>query len=312
MEKSSEDRLPGESTDALAKLGMPRVVAGMWRVCDWRMSAGELVDFMHRCIELGVTAFDHADIYGRGAVESLFGEALALDPSLRGRMQIVSKAGIRLGASSAASPAGEGPLKYYDSSPAYLREAVEQSLRRLGTDHLDLFLIHRPDSLMNMDDIALAAQSLVEQGKIRAFGVSNFSVRQFELLHARTALATNQIEFSPFATGALDSDMLAVLAQAKVSPMIWSPLGGGRLFSATDEAARRVRGVMAGLQQKYGAASWLAIAYAWIFRVPGAPYVIVGSRRLDSVQAAVDGLRIALDRQDWYAILEAARGRPVP
>jgi len=287
---------------------MPRVVAGMWRVCDWRMSAGELVDFIHRCIERGVTAFDHADIYGRGAVESLFGEALALDPSLRERIQIVSKAGIRLSASSA----GASPLKYYDSTPAYLREAVEQSLKRLATDHLDLFLIHRPDSLMDMDDIALAAQSLVEQGKIRAFGVSNFSVRQFELLHAKTALATNQIECSAFETGALDSDMLAVLAQARVSPMIWSPLGGGRLFSETDEAARRVRGVMAGLQPKYGAASWLALAYAWIFRVPGAPYAIVGSRRLESVQAALDGLRITLDRQDWYAILEAARGRPVP
>jgi len=308
MEKSNDDRVPGAAADVLSELGISRVVAGMWRVGDWRMSAGELVDFIHRCIERGVTAFDHADIYGRGAVESLFGEALALDPSLRGRIRIVSKAGIRL----AASSAGEGPLKYYDSAPAYLREAVEQSLRRLATDYLDLFLIHRPDSLMDIDDIALAAQSLVEQGKIRAFGVSNFSVRQFELLHERTALATNQIEFSPFETGALDGDMFAVLAQAKVPPMIWSPLGGGRLFSEADEAARRVRGVMAGLRPKYGAASWLEIAYAWIFRMPGAPYAIVGSRRLDSVQAAIDGRRIRLDRQDWYAILEAARGRPVP
>jgi predicted oxidoreductase len=232
---------------------------------------------------------------------------LALKPSLRDNIQLVSKAGIRF----AASSVGEAQVKHYDSDPRYLRESVEQSLKRLKTDHLDLFLIHRPDSLMSIDDIALTADALIAQGKIRAFGVSNFSARQFELLHAKTALATNQIEFSPFELGALENDMFAVLSQAKVSPMIWSPLGGGRLFADEHEVARRVRRVMTDLQPQYGATNWLSIAYAWVARLPCAPYVISGSRRLESVQAAVDGLRIELSRPDWYAILEAARGRPV-
>jgi predicted oxidoreductase len=295
------------SGSALSALGMSRVVAGLWRVPEWRMSDRELLGFVEGCIDSGVTSFDHADIYGRGTVEAAFGDALALKPSLRGSIQIVSKAGIRRTTASV----GDGEIKYYDSDSGYLREAVEQSLKRLKTDYLDLFLIHRPDSLASSDDIAFAAQTLVEQGKIRAFGVSNFSTRQFELLHARTALATNQIEFSPFELGPLDNDMFAVLSQAKVAPMIWSPLGGGRLLAETDEAARRVRDVMAGLQRKYGAASWLSIVYAWIFRLPCAPYVVSGSRRLESVRAAVDGLSIELSRPDWYAILEAARGRPV-
>ncbi|MBN3763482.1 aldo/keto reductase [Burkholderia sp. Ac-20365] len=306
MTKFNEEASPRASGDALAKLGMPRVIAGMWRVREWGMSASELVDFIHGCIDRGVTAFDHADIYGRGAVESLFGEALELDPSLRGKIQIISKAGIRFPSSST------GGVKYYDSSSGYLREACEESLKRLKTDHLDLFLIHRPDSLSSTDDIARAAQTLMEQGKIRAFGVSNFSTRHFELLHAKTSLATNQIEFSPFEPGALDSAMFESLAQANVSPMIWSPLGGGRLFSETDEVARRVRDVMTELQHKHGASNWLAIAYAWIFRLPCVPYVISGSRRIESIQTALDGLKIDLSRQDWYAILEAARGQPVP
>src|SRR5262249_47744516 len=153
---------------ALSALGMSRVVAGLWRLPEWRMSANELLGFVEGCIERGVTTFDHAEIYGRGAVEAAFGEALALKPSLRAGIQIVSKAGIRFAATSADG----APIKYYDTDPGYLREAVDQSLRRLKTDYLDLFLIHRPDSLAGIDDIALTAEALVAQGKIRAFGVS--------------------------------------------------------------------------------------------------------------------------------------------
>jgi predicted oxidoreductase len=256
-------------------------------------------------VDHGVTTFDHADIYGRGEVEALFGEVLSSSPALRQGMQIVSKAGIRL----AGSP-GDVRTKHYDSSGSYLRDAVERSLARLKTDYLDLFLIHRPDSLASMKEIADVARELKTQGKIRAFGVSNFSTRQFELLDAKTALATNQIEFSPFETSALDSDMFAVLAHAAASPMIWSPLGGGRLFSETDPVAARVRAVMQSIQQQCGVRSWLAVAYAWVFRLPGMPYVVMGSQREEALHDALAGLQLKLDREQWYAVLEAARGRP--
>ena len=289
----------------LSSLGFSRVVAGMWRVPDWKMSARELSDFVRGSIERGVSTFDHADIYGCGAVETLFGEALSSIPGLREKLQIIGKAGIRLPSSPGVQ------TKHYDTGAAYLRDAVDQSLRRLKTDYLDLFLIHRPDPLTCMDEIADVVQALKQAGKIRAFGVSNFSVRQFDLLHAKTALATNQIEFSPFETGAVQSDMFAVLSDAAVSPMIWSPLGGGRLFSETDPVAVRVRTVMKSIQQQTGAASWLAVAYAWVFRLPGTPYVIMGSRREEALRDAFEGLQLQLCKEHWFAILEAARGHPV-
>ncbi|GGD78680.1 aldo/keto reductase [Caballeronia grimmiae] len=296
------------SRDTLGAIGCSKVVAGMWRVREWNMSAAALNRYVQESMALGVTTFDHADIYGGGEVEALFGDALAQTPSLRGKMQIVSKAGIRPRGSSA----GAVGVKHYDTSRVYLQAAVERSLQRLKTDYLDLFLIHRPDHLANNDEIADAAESLIQQGKIRAFGVSNFTPRQFDSLRAKIALATNQIEFSPFELQALDDDVFTALSAAAVSPMIWSALGGGRLFSETDELAVRLRQELTTLAEKYNAPSWISIAYAWIFTLPCAPYVLVGSRRVESLQQALDGLGVRLNREDWYAILEAARGKPVP
>ncbi|GJH16020.1 aldo/keto reductase [Caballeronia novacaledonica] len=307
---NDEASAPAEnrSLDTLATIGCSKVVAGMWRVREWNMSAAELNRYVQQSMALGVTTFDHADIYGGGEVEALFGDALTQTPSLRDSMQIVSKAGIRPRGSSA----GAVGVKHYDTSRAYLQASVERSLQRLKTDHLDLFLIHRPDHLANNDEIADAAESLIRQGKIRAFGVSNFTTRQFDSLRAKVPLATNQIEFSPFELQALDDDVFTALSSAAVSPMIWSALGGGRLFSETDELALLLRRELITLAEKYNASSWVSIVYAWIFALPCAPYLLVGSRRVESLQQALDGLRITLSREDWYAILEAARGKPVP
>ncbi|SAL30289.1 aldo/keto reductase [Caballeronia cordobensis] len=307
MKSALASRESEHKKNAMTTLGCSRVVAGMWRVREWQMSSAELNRFVRESVESGVTTFDHADIYGAGEVEALFGEALRDTPSLRATIQIVSKAGIR---PRGASPAGVG-VKHYDTSRAYLQAAVERSLQRLKTDYLDLFLIHRPDFLADDDEIADTAQRLLEQGKIRAFGVSNYSTRQFESLRSRIDLATNQIEFSPFELGALEGDLFPALSSANVAPMIWSALGGGRLFSENDEAAARLRATLNSVAQTCGASCWLPIVYAWIFRLPCAPYVLVGSRRMESLRYAVEGLGIALEREDWYAILEAARGRPV-
>ncbi|MGU7773780.1 aldo/keto reductase [Burkholderia sp. MR1-5-21] len=290
----------------MAELRFSRVVAGMWRVLDWGLTTKELARFVREAVELGVTTFDHADIYGRGVVEVLFGQALVSSPGLRKKMQIVGKAGIRL-----AGAPDDVATKHYDAEAGYLRNAVDQSLKRLQTDYLDLFLIHRPDPLVGLDEIAGAAEHLLASGKIRAFGVSNFSARQFDLLRATVPLCVNQIEFSPFQVGALGDAMFETLAQANASAMVWSPLGGGRLFSAVDPVAKRVRGAMKAIQLKTGAASWLEVAYAWVFRLPGEPYLITGSRRPDAMRDALNGLSLALAREDWFAILEAARGRPV-
>ena len=229
-------------TTSKGGLRLSRIVAGMWRMNDWQLTPQQRVGFLEQCLELGVTSFDHADIYGGYGVEALFGEALALQPSLRARMQIVSKCGIKL--LSAARP--DHTIQHYDTSASHIVASAEHSLRQLGTDHLDLLLIHRPDPLMDFDEVASAFEQLRQQGKVRHFGVSNFSRHQFESLNRRVALATNQVEFSPLCTAPMFDETFDGLQDLGVAPMIWSPLAGGRLFSNDDDAGRRVR---AAIQQ---------------------------------------------------------------
>ncbi len=279
----------------------------MWRVMRWNMTRAELASFVDECVALGVTSFDHADIYGGYEAETFFGDALALRPGLRERIQIVTKAGIKL-----VSPARpQHRVKHYDSSAAHLRDSVEHSLRAFRCERIELFLLHRPDPLIDEDELAREIERLLAAGKIGAFGVSNFSARQFESLHARIPLATNQIELSPFHPTPIEDGTTSALAAARVTPMIWSPLGGGRLFDENDAAAAQVRETLQTIQRERGARSWVSIAYAWIFRLPSQPIAIAGTRRIEGVRDAVDALDIELTREEWFAILEAARGRAV-
>ncbi|SAL45890.1 aldo/keto reductase [Caballeronia arvi] len=286
---------------------LSRVVAGMWRVMRWNTTRAELAAFIDECVELGVTSFDHADIYGGYEAETFFGDALALRPGLRERIQIVTKAGIKL-----VSPARpQHRVKHYDNSAAHVRESVERSLRAFRCERIELFLLHRPDPLIDEDELAREVERLLAAGKIGAFGVSNFSARAFESLNARIALATNQIEVSPFHSTPIDDGTMSALKAARVTPMIWSPLGGGRLFDETDAAAARVRDTLQAIQRERGVASWVSVAYAWIFRLPSRPIAIAGTRRIEGLRDAVDALDIELTREEWFAILEAARGRAV-
>jgi predicted oxidoreductase len=173
-------------------LTLSTIVAGCWRMASWGMSEQQLLSWIESCIEMGITSFDHADMYGAYAVLPLFGQALAIKPSLRSRMQLISKAGI--------CPVNENiphrRTKHYDSGAAHLIASCEQSLRELRTDHLDVLLIHRPDPLSDWDEIASAFEQLRSSGKVREFGVSNFTTEQFAALHHRIPLLTNQVEFS--------------------------------------------------------------------------------------------------------------------
>jgi predicted oxidoreductase len=286
---------------------LSRVVAGMWRVTQWGMNRTELAKFIEQCVEIGVTSFDLADIYGGGQAEALFGEALAACPHLATSVQIVTKAGIR----PASGVAPGGHVKHYDSSEAHLRRSVEQALRALRRDRLDVFLLHRPDPLLDRDELAETVERLLAEGKIGAFGVSNFGARAFDWLHERLPLATNQISLSPFDLGPLESDTLTALAQSHVIPMIWSPLGGGCLFEPADPVSVRVRAAMELIRRERGLSDWLPIAYAWVFRLPTRPIVLTGTRRIDGIFDAVQGSAIELRRDEWFRIFEAALGRPL-
>ncbi|WP_250504385.1 aldo/keto reductase [Caballeronia sp. AZ7_KS35] len=290
-----------------AGVELSRVVAGMWRAMRWNMSRETLAAFIEECVALGVTSFDHADIYGGYEAETFFGDALALRPGLRSRMQLITKAGIML--VSPARPAHR--VKHYDSSAAHVRESVERSLRALQSERVELFLLHRPDPLMDAEELALEMERLISEGKVGAFGVSNFMARDFDALHARIPLATNQIELSPFMSAPLEDGTFSALQAARVTPMFWSPLGGGRLFDERDPVAARVRETLQAIQHERGVTSWVSIAYAWIFRLPSRPIAIAGTQRIDGMRDAVNALDIELTREEWYAIWEAARGREV-
>jgi len=290
----------------MAKLGLSRIVAGMWRMTEWDLTPQQRLDFIEQCIALGVTSFDHADIYGGYGVEGLFGEALALKPSLRSQIQIVSKCGIKL-------VSGRRPthtIQHYDTSSAHIVASVENSLKELRTDYLDLLLIHRPDPLMDFDEVANTFQRLRSEGKVKEFGVSNFSRHQFETLNKRVPLVTNQVEFSPLHLAPMFDETFDGLQDLGVQPMIWSPLGGGRLFTAGDEQGERLRLKIKEVADELNR-PFASVVFAWIMQLPCKPVPLTGSGRIESIKVAVEATQFTLSRPQWFEILRAARGHEV-
>lgn len=285
---------------------LSRIVAGAWRMGDWQWSPQQRLRWIEQCLELGVTTFDHADIYGGYTVEGLFGEALALSPSLRQQMQLVTKCGICL--TGPARPVHR--IKHYDTSFAHIVGSVERSLHLLGTEMLDVVLIHRPDILMDADIVAEAFTHLQLQGKVRHVGVSNFTPAQFELLNSRVPLVTNQVELHPLHLDTLTDGTLDQAQRLRLPPMIWSPLAGGRLMTDEGEHAQRVRAALGSVGARHGV-SVATAAFAWLLRHPSRPIPVAGSRRILAMQDAVSALDVALDAQDWTEIWSAGAGREV-
>ena len=288
-------------------LHLSPIVAGLWRLAEWGLDSAGLQAWIEQALDLGITSFDHADIYGGYAVEAQFGQALARAPGLRQRLQIVTKCGIKL--ADPARPAHR--INSYDSSPAHVLASVDASLRALRTDRIDLLLIHRPDLLANPQDLADTFGRLQAAGKVLHFGVSNHAPDQLAMLHRRFPLVTNQIEFSPLQMKALADGTLTQCVDLGLRPMIWSPLGRGRLFSGADEQVRRVHAVLAEMGKARGV-SVATMALAWILRHPSRPWPITGTGRLQALQEAVAALDVTLSAEDWYRVWEASIGHPVP
>jgi predicted oxidoreductase len=287
-------------------MNLSPIVAGTWRLNEWKLDTPGLVRWIGQVLELGITSFDHADVYGGYSVEAAFGEALAAAPGLRQRLQLVTKCGIKLVSPARPSHA----IKHYDTSRAHLTASVENSLRALRTDRIDLLLIHRPDALMDADEVAQTFLDLRTAGKVLHFGVSNHAPSQFALLHRRLPLVTNQIEFSPLNMTALTDGTLDQAQDLGARPMAWSPLAGGRLMAAQDEQAQRVRDVLTTLGQQHGV-SVATMAYAWIRRHPSQPIPITGSGRIEALRDAVAALDIQLTAEEWTRVWRASTNREV-
>lgn len=283
---------------------------GAWRArqssetADTAGYAGMLANLL----ELDLNWVDHADIYDDGAVEALHGEATGqLAPDQIARLRLISKCGVRF-----RSPGQPGVrVSHYRSDAAFIRQQAEASLTRLRAARLDLYLLHRPDYLMQVEETARALEDLRTSGKIAAYGASNFSTHQWTGLRtAAPGLAAHQIEFSVLETTALDDGRRDQARQDGVALLAWSPLGGGRLFDETDPVTVRLGPALDRLAAEAGL-DRATLALAWVKHCGVIP--VLGSMRDDRLRQQVEGLRAhRMDNQSWYEILEAARGQRVP
>ncbi|MCK0553483.1 Oxidoreductase YdhF [Pantoea ananatis] len=282
------------------------LIMGYWRLMEWDMTPQQRVAFIEHHLSLGISTVDHADIYGDYRCEAAFGEALKQVPSLRQRLQIVTKCGI----ATRAKP--EHQIGHYITDAAHILASAERSLQAFHTDYLDLLLIHRPDPLMDADDVADAFLQLHQAGKVLHFGVSNFTPAQFALLQSRLpfSLVTNQLEISPVQQNVLLDGSLDHCQQQRLRPMAWSCLGGGRLFS--DPHFQPLRDELARVREETGASSLEQVVYAWVMRLPSKPLPIIGSGKTQRVTEAAGAVDLSLSRQQWFRIRKAALGYDVP
>ncbi|MDU8909833.1 aldo/keto reductase [Aestuariicoccus sp. MJ-SS9] len=286
-------------------LSFSRLVYGMWRLGDDTNTAPEHVRAkIAACLDQGITTMDQADIYGGYEAEEILGNALTKD--LRNRIEIVTKCDI-------VAPVGryaEARVKHYDTSRAHILSSVDHSLRLMRIEHIDLLLIHRPDPLMDAEETGAALDEVVNSGKVRAVGVSNFMPYDWELLQASmaTKLCTNQIEMSLLAHQPFTDGQLAFLQRHKIPPMAWSPLGGGAIF--TDSAHIALRDAMQRIADAQNVEPG-AVAIAWLLAHPARILPVLGTNNLDRIARIGDAAKVHLDRETWFELYTHALGREV-
>jgi len=285
---------------------LSRLISGTMTWGEWgkKLSVSEQTALIESIFEQGITTFDHADIYGHYTSEALFGKAFKDSQIKRDQVQWISKCGIQL-------PCKKRPLKvqHYNFSKAHIEESVHQSLQYLQTDYLDVLLLHRPSPLIKANEIAEAVKPLVEAGKILSFGVSNFNPSQMRLLQEEFTLAWNQIECSLSHPDPLFDGTLDFMQVNKIGAMAWGSLGA--YFKTKNPWQKRVAQCLAPMIDKYEV-SEAALLLAWLLKHPVNIYPVLGSTSPSRWEAMVKATQIELDLQDWFLLLEAAKGEPVP
>ncbi len=287
-----------------------RLVHGQWRMVDWKMSKNEILKFTEQVIELGITTFDNADIYGDYSCEELFGNALSLKKELRKNIQIITKCGINL----ISKKFPDRTVQHYNYSYKHIVSSVETSLKKLHTDYIDLLLLHRPAPFFNPEEVAKAFSELKSSGKVLNFGVSNFNIMQFEMLNSYTheKLITNQVEISPFCLEHFENGNIDFFLKERIKPMAWSPLAGGSFIDPKSEKEIRVVQALNKVAEELNIKSIDKIIYSWILNHPASIIPIIGSGKIERVKNAVDSLDIEMNLEQWYKIFIAYKGEPLP
>ncbi len=289
---------------------MSRLVYGVWRLGDdTDTSVQQIIRKVESCLDQGITTFDHADIYGGYSCEKLFGDALKGRDDLKSRMQIITKCDIML----TGKPHPDRRVKYYDTSATHIHQSVENSLSNIGVDVIDMLLIHRPDPFMDHHETGAALDALVDGGKVRGIGVSNFMPFDIELLQSamKHPILTNQIEISVLEHAPFTNGQIAKAQQAGMPLMAWSALAGGRLFDPNDEAARRLMPRLNEIANEHGVGAD-AVAIAWLLAHPANIMPVVGTNNIDRIAKASDALKVNLNRETWFELWTFAEGNEVP
>jgi predicted oxidoreductase len=297
---------PAHRTLGASGIAIAPIAWGMWRLAENGRGSREAAWLVHAALDAGITLLDTADIYGFdgqggfGDAETLLGEALAAEPALRERMVLATKGGIM-------------PPLPYDQSAAYLSGALDASLSRLRTDTIDLYQIHRPDILAHPQEVARTLDDAVAAGKVRALGVSNFTPSQIEALQHFLGhkLVATQPEISPLRIACFENGELDQAMRLGLVPLAWSPLGGGRLLKPESARDKAVAAELDRVAAEQGVSRSVA-AYAWLMAHPAGIVPIVGSQSAARIAEAAEALKVRWTRQDWYAVLVAARGERLP
>ena len=263
-----------------------------------------MVDLIHFCLGEGITTFDHADIYGGYSTEADFGVAFSEAHIPRDSVQLITKCGIQYVCENR-----DNKIKHYNYSKDYIIWSAETSLKNLKTDYLDLFLLHRPSPLMHPDEISEAISQLKQQGKIKNFGVSNFTPSQVDLISKTIEISANQIEFSLTCLDPMYDGTLDQMIQKDITPMAWSPLGS--IFREDSDKVSRIKKELAEFKDAYGVAED-QLLLAWILRHPSKIHPVIGTTTKERIRDASKAVEIELDLEDWFFILSASQGHKVP
>ena len=283
-----------------------KIIAGTMTWGSWgkQLSTKEMIDLMQHCIDIGISTFDHADIYGDYTNEIEFGTALSQSKIDRASIQLISKCGIQHTGKTRGNK-----IKHYNYSKEYIIWSAEQSLQKLKTDYLDLFLLHRPSPLLQPEEVAEAIAQLRKDGKIRDFGVSNFTPSQIALLETAIPVMGNQVEFSLTAdTVMYDGTFDDILANKRFG-MAWSPLGD--YFREDGERTKRIKKVLVDFQRKYKADE-SQLLLAWLLKHPAMIHPVVGTTNPKRLKDSIEATSIKLELEDWFELLAASQGHVVP
>ncbi|MFK7780876.1 aldo/keto reductase family oxidoreductase [Psychroserpens sp.] len=283
-----------------------RLIAGTMTWGSWgkQLTQKDMISLMHDCLKNTITTFDHADIYGAYTTEADFGNAFVNSGIKRDEIQLISKCGIQY-----MSDNRDNTIKHYNYNKDYIIWSAETSLKYLKTDYLDLFLLHRPSPLMHPNEVSEAITKLKEQGKIKSFGVSNFTPSQVELISNTTEISANQIEFSLTQHSAMHNGLLDQMLLNNITAMAWSPLGS--VFREDNEQTRRIHKQLGELINIYNCTED-QLLLAWILKHPANIHPIIGTTNPKRITDANNAEKIDLKLEDWFKILVASQGHKVP